>query len=87
MPPWNDYAIAIERRRGSPVVICEGTLAAVITAMTSLDRARLHGIRVALTDRGARPYTFEHDELDRVMMDQKRPTTTAAMLLPERALS
>ena len=59
MTPWNDYAVAVERRCGEPVVICEGTLAKVVTALGVFGRMKFAGIRVALISRGAIPYAFE----------------------------
>jgi len=83
MIPWNEYAIAVERRRGEPVVICEGTLAEVVTALTAFGRLRLGGIKIALTDRGARPYTFEGGSIDALTRDTMRPRSDPARLLPD----
>jgi hypothetical protein len=84
MTPWNDYAVAVERRRGEPVVLCEGTLAEVVAALCAFGGLRFAGIRVALIDRGARPYTFEGRTIEALARDTTRPRTSAARLLPDR---
>lgn len=84
MTPWNDYAVAVERRRGEPVVICEGTLAEVVTALGVFGRMRFAGIRVSLIDRGAIPYTFEGGAIQALARDTTRPPSSAAVLLPSR---
>jgi hypothetical protein len=82
MTPWNDYAIAFERRCGKPVVICEGTLAEVMAAICEFGRLRFGSIRVALIDRGAQPYTFERGAIEALARDTSRPLPSAARLLP-----
>jgi hypothetical protein len=84
MTPWNDYAVAVERRRGEPVVICEGTLAEVVTALCVFGRLRFAGIRVTLIDRGALPHTFEGDAVHALTRNTTRPPASAAVLLPDR---
>jgi hypothetical protein len=84
MAPWNEYAVAVERRRGEQVVICEGTLAEVVAALCAFGRMRFAGIRIDLTDRGARPYTFEGGAIHALAGDTTRPPASAAILLPDR---
>jgi hypothetical protein len=79
---WNELAVAVERQHGEPVIVCEGTLAAVVAALQPVKPGRLSGIRVSLPDRRAAPFSFEGASLRTLLNNPARPGAYPSLLLP-----
>ena len=78
---WKEQAVAVERQHGEAVIICEGTLAAVVVALQPVKSGRLSGIRVSLPDRRVAPHSFEGESLQTLLNDPARPLAVPAPLL------
>ena len=79
---WEDQAVAVERQHGEAVIVCEGTLAAVVAALQPVRPGRLSGIRVSLPDRRVAPYSFVGMILRILLNDPARPHASPSPLLP-----
>lgn len=79
---WNEQAVAVERQYGEAVIVCEGSLAAVVAALQAVKPGRFSGIRVSLPDRHAAPFSFEGASLQTLLNDPARPKVTPLALLP-----
>ena len=79
---WKEHAVAVERRQGEAVIVCEGPLAAVVAAVQTIKSGRFAGIRVSLPDRRAVPYSFEGQPLRDLLNDPARPRPSPLPLLP-----
>jgi hypothetical protein len=79
---WNELAVAVERQHGEAVIICEGSLAAVMAALQPVKPGRFSGIRVSLPDRRAAPFSFEGASLRTLLDNPARPRVDPSLLLP-----
>jgi hypothetical protein len=82
MALWNENAVAVERRVGETVIIGEGSLAALVTALQYLSARALSNVRVSLPDRQVHPFSFDGQGLIELIKDPKRPKATPSKLLP-----
>lgn len=79
---WKENAVAVERRQGEAVIVCEGALADVVATLLAVKPGRLAGIRVSLPDRHAAPYSLQGEVLQDLLADPERPASFMLPLLP-----